>query len=95
MNLGKLNLRIYTIHEVLNQSYEGRLENWLDSLGMSLKPQQRLKHSVNDSGSRGSPIREVPPCLWLARGKLILEPPTCTAFGNQVAKLGIPFQTQL
>ena len=38
---------------------------------------------------------EVPTCLWLARGKLILEPPTWTAFGNHVAKSGIAFQIQL
>ena len=83
------------IHEVLNQSYKGRLKNRLDSPGMSLKPRQRFKHSVNASGSQGSLICEVPTCLWLVRGKPTLEPPTCTAFGNQVAKSGMPFQTQL
>ena len=61
---------------------------------MSLKPRQRLKHSVNASWSRGSLIREVSTCLWLARGNSTLEPPTCTAFGNRVAKSGMPFQTQ-
>ena len=36
------------------------------------------------------------PNVFVARrGKPILEPPTCTAFGNRVAKSGIPFQTQL
>ena len=83
------------IHEVVIQSYEGRLENRLDSRGMSLKPRQRFKHSVNASGSQGSLIREVPTCLWLARGKPTLEPPTCITFGNRVAKSGMPFQTQL
>ena len=77
---GKLQLRIYTIHEVVIQSYEGKLENQLDSRGMSLKPRQRLKHSVNASGSWGSLIHEVPTCLWLTRGNSTLEPPTCTAF---------------
>ena len=62
----KLKLHIYTIHEVVNWSYEGRLENQLDSPGMSLKPWQRLKHLVNDSGLWGSLNREVPTCLWLA-----------------------------
>ena len=33
MNFGKLKFRIYTIHEVLNYSYKGKLENQLDSPG--------------------------------------------------------------
>ena len=71
------------------------LKNWLDSPGMNLKPRQRLKHLVNDSGLQESLNREAPTCLWLARGKPVLEPPTCTAFGNQIAKSGIAFQIQL
>ena len=78
----KLKLHIYIIHEAVNQSYEGRLENWLDSPGMNLKPQQRLKHLVNDSGLQRFLNREVPTCLWLVQGKPVLDPPTCTTFGN-------------
>ena len=62
----KPKLHIYIIHEVVNQSYEGMLENWLDSPGMNLKPQKRLKHLVNDSGLWGFLNREAPMCLWLA-----------------------------
>ena len=61
----------------------------MDSPGMILKPQQRLKHLGSDSGLQEYQNWDVPTCLWLRWDKVILKPP---AFGSQIAKAGIEFQ---
>ena len=50
----------------------------MDSPGMILKPQQRLKHLGSDSGLQEYQNQEVPLWLWLGQDKAILEPPAST-----------------